>query len=534
MNLSPFHHLTHLEIVGPEVDIAKLIHLSKLRSSLKHLVLSSCLIDSLDRLLVECGGDECLDSFLWSELHSLHVTGCPSLDLGTGLQLAPWLKTLDLSFDSLDDNAIIHSLPTLLTLHHLTLNFNHLQKIPSLAPSARSSLKVLHLRQNQLESLRGLEELTSLEELDVAYNCITTSEAVSSLCSLPQLVRLCLEMNPISYSKEYRLIVLRRVSTAVNKKRVNYYFLNFNWKNQTNCCVQFHLDGKELSVAEKDSVGTMAALYTNQYQPATVEIIVDHEESIMARSFPATPVAPGGSGSLTQSAMKRRKASRMREVEIVDTDEPSGGGQTVQVLQTPVPVTPTVTDTPQSDGEHLMTKQRLEELRRTFGPDWMHSQAGHQVRQLLGWETLEPLHASPLLAVPQGHQQQVEELQEEEEEPQPLESSSSTVAEGEEEDDLNVFVVQRQLIDQDDVIERLLTVSTDFVREKDSLSGQTICSWHRSTIQSLSVLLTGPSIRFQFVFHNHHSSPARQANAIWIMEENDFTVPNLQFLRWNQ
>ena len=206
------------------MDIAKLIHLSKLRSSLKHLVLSSCLIDSLDRLLVECGGDECLDSFLWSELHSLHVTGCPSLDLGTGLQLAPWLKTLDLSFDYLDDNAIIHSLPTLLTLHHLTLNFNHLQKIPSLAPSARSSLKVLHLRQNQLESLRGLEELTSLEELDVAYNCITTSEAVSSLCSLPQLVRLCLEMNPISYSKEYRLIVLRRVSTAVNKKRVNYYF----------------------------------------------------------------------------------------------------------------------------------------------------------------------------------------------------------------------------------------------------------------------------------------------------------------------
>lgn len=272
----------------------------------------------------------------------------------------------------------------------------------------------------------------------------------------------------------------------------------------------------------------MAALYTNQYQPTTVEIIVDHEEPIMARSYPATTVVPGGSGNLSQSAIKRRKASRMREVEIVDTDEPSDNSQTVQ-LQTPVPVTPTVIDTPQSDGEHLMTKQRLEELRRTFGPDWMHSQAGHQVRQLLGWETLEPLHASPLLAVPQSHQQVEDELQVDEEEPQPLESSSSTVAEGEEEDDLNVFVVQRQLIDQDDVIERLLTVSTDFVREKDSLSGQTICSWHRSTIQSLSVLLTGASIRFQFVFYNHHSSPARQANAIWIMEENDFRV-KFQFL----
>ena len=34
-----------------------------------------------------------------------------------------------------------------------------------------------------------------------------------------------------------------------------------------------------------------------------------------------------------------------------------------------------------------MTKQRLEELRRTFGQDnWLHSQAGNQVRQLLGWD----------------------------------------------------------------------------------------------------------------------------------------------------
>ena len=31
-------------------------------------------------------------------------------------------------------------------------------------------------------------------------------------------------------------------------------------------------------------------------------------------------------------------------------------------------------------GEHLTTKQRLEELRRTFGQEnWLHSQAGNQV-----------------------------------------------------------------------------------------------------------------------------------------------------------
>ena len=342
--------------------------------------------------------------------------------------------------------------------------------------------------------------MTSLEELDVAYNCITTSEAVSSLCSLPHLVRLCLEVNPISYSKDYRFVVLRRVSTAVNKKR-------------------FQLDGRELSQPEKEVLGTMAALYLNQHQPTVVEIVIQAEESssVVATyrtpsNFPATPV---NGSSLTQSAPRsKRKASRMREVEIVDTEDD------VKPLEQHSPVVEPAT--PITDGEnHLLTKQRLEELRKTFGPDWMHSQAGNQVRQLLGWETLEPsIHASPVLAEPR----QLNVDKEEEEEEEQLHPLESTVEEEDADDDLHVYVVQRQSVDGDSV-ERLLTVSADFIREKDSLSGQTICSWHRSTVESLSVLVTGSSsIRFQFVFHNHHSSPARQANAIWIIEEGDFTV----------
>ena len=71
INLSPFHQLTHLEVRN--VPILHIIHLSQLRSQLHHLVLYACL-DSLDEALQGCGGDKCSDSFLWSELHSLHVT----------------------------------------------------------------------------------------------------------------------------------------------------------------------------------------------------------------------------------------------------------------------------------------------------------------------------------------------------------------------------------------------------------------------------------------------------------------------------
>lgn len=71
INLSPFHNLTQLEV--RTVNVSQLTNLSKLRSQLNHLVLYAC-VDSLNTILLECGGDKCLDSFLWSELQSLYVT----------------------------------------------------------------------------------------------------------------------------------------------------------------------------------------------------------------------------------------------------------------------------------------------------------------------------------------------------------------------------------------------------------------------------------------------------------------------------
>lgn len=70
INLSPFHKLTHLEVWN--VAILRVIHLSQLRSQLVHLALHGC-VNTLDEVLLHCGGDLCTDSFLWSELHSLHI-----------------------------------------------------------------------------------------------------------------------------------------------------------------------------------------------------------------------------------------------------------------------------------------------------------------------------------------------------------------------------------------------------------------------------------------------------------------------------
>ena len=558
--MSPFHHVvcsvaaldyiylhslmqnvsfqTHLEVRG--VFVSSLTHLSKLRSQLKSLVLDGQCLESgcLDEALVGCGGDRCQDSFLWSELHSLHVTSSQTpLDLGSGLQLAPWLKTLDLSSSGLVDNDIL-SLTTLLTLHSLQLDFNRLQKVPVLAPSARSSLKVLHLRQNQLESLRGLEELSGLEELDVAYNCLSSSESLSCLCSLPALVRLCLEFNPVSYSKDYRVLVVRRISTAINKKK-------------------FLLDGQPLSGPEKDAVGTMASLYSavattsghhhrrefwsppvrgQAVTAAAEETVTQDAERVLASLddssvLTESPVNHSGSfssGPLSLSAQKQRKrASRMREVEIVE--EPP-----VPVIPSHQPETTTSAAVGPSNGDHLTTKQRLEELRRTFGQDnWLHSQAGNEVRQLLGWQE-----------VSEGVQQLQPQLSREEAEivvlqtdvvadnpPADPRSTPSPLTippeEGppeteEEEADVHVFLVRRCGAQEDDGQDRLLTVSEVAVAEKDSLSGRTLASWKRSGLQSItpsSPFASGGIVRFQMQFQQR-AGPGQPP--VYSMDDSDF------------
>ena len=74
----------------------------------------------------------------------------------------------------------------------------------------------------------GLEHLCALEELDVGYNCISKHNALLPLSSLPNLYDLRLDFNPISFGKEYRIVVVQRCCTAVNKKKVNnaeYYLI---------------------------------------------------------------------------------------------------------------------------------------------------------------------------------------------------------------------------------------------------------------------------------------------------------------------
>lgn len=388
----------------------------------------------------------------------------------------------------------------------------------------------------------GVEQLHSIEELDVAYNCISKGEALSSLSSLTHLVKLNLEFNPISYGKDYRHVVLQRVSPSINRKKVcGLPLIHFLCRNKIVCLFQFQLDNKPLSAVDIALVGTITAMYINpplilikgDETPATASVpsagqfkndnsrLAVPSPLLLNSSFEAVSVTPTTPSS-SLSTMKRRKASRMREVEIADSVHRFSEGTTAEAA---------ITEPVENNGNmgHLQTKQQVEELRRVFGQEnWLTSQAGNQVRLLLGWQDVGSTSDSEAVATEAIKNDCVVVLESESEPNIPYESGSplSHSKDDEDSDDLYVFVVQRQINNSENLEERLFTVSATYLCEKDVLNGATIVCWKRSSLQTLTLLQTTSStVKVQFSFNSLASN-----EPIYVMEQEDYQVNyNLNF-----
>ena len=110
----------------------------------------------------------------------------PELEL---LKKCKHLKSLDLSFNQIQDISFLKSLTQLKSLH---LSYNQIQDIFFL--ESLTQLKSLHLSYNQIQDIFFLESLTQLKSLHLSYNQI---QDYSFLKSLTQLQILDLSQNQI-------------------------------------------------------------------------------------------------------------------------------------------------------------------------------------------------------------------------------------------------------------------------------------------------------------------------------------------------
>ncbi|KAK1278876.1 hypothetical protein QJS04_geneDACA017156 [Acorus gramineus] len=201
LSLNAFGRLRSLELRGCDLSTLAARGLLELRHTLERIVCH----DSTDALrhVFTSRIVDIKDSPLWKRLSFVSCACNGMVLMDESLQLLPVVETLDLSRNRF---AKVDNLHKCVKLKHLDLGFNQLRTIASLS-EVTCQIVNLVLRNNALTTLRGIENLKSVEGLDLSYNIISNFSELEILSSLSSLNNLWLEGNPICCARWYRVHV---------------------------------------------------------------------------------------------------------------------------------------------------------------------------------------------------------------------------------------------------------------------------------------------------------------------------------------
>lgn len=148
VSINKFKNLKLLEI--HKVPISQVVGLQSLRAQLQYIICMRSL-STLKDLFISCGGDK-TQGFVWSELKEAVLTYNNLETIDNSFEYVPWLQTLDLSHNSINNAQSIDCLPN---LKHLNIGFNHLESIPIFKKELFRNLQIIILKSNYIGELTG-------------------------------------------------------------------------------------------------------------------------------------------------------------------------------------------------------------------------------------------------------------------------------------------------------------------------------------------------------------------------------------------
>ncbi|NXP25639.1 S11IP protein, partial [Scytalopus superciliaris] len=343
VKIFPFKSLRHLEVsIGGRIGFESvpphcLRGLRFVYSQLESLTCCKC-ISTLEEIISACGGDlSC--ALPWLELQTVNFSYNSITALDDSLQLLNALRVLDLSHNKIQDCE--HYLTTLTELEYLNLAYNFLSKVPNLGIFSRSKLVTLILRNNELDSINGVEQLVNLQHLDVAYNLLLEHAQLAPLSTLHCLKKLHLEGNPIWFHQNHRSAALVHLSPRAASSN-------------------FFLDGEPLSSSDLMHLPRLVQSVSQSIHTSTSEkTTLDRSalESSCAADF-SDSQSPAENVAVRLPRKKSRGKIKVRRASI---SEPSDTEHEPQAL-------------PLSAGlvlQHQKEMKRLASFRDRFGADWL-------------------------------------------------------------------------------------------------------------------------------------------------------------------
>ncbi|XP_037767898.1 serine/threonine-protein kinase 11-interacting protein isoform X3 [Chelonia mydas] len=233
------------------------------------------------------------------------------------------------------------SLKTLTELEYLNLAYNFLPKVPNLGLYSRTKLVTLILRNNELDSINGVEQLLNLQHLDVAYNLLLEHAQLAPLSMLHNMRKLHLEGNPLWFHQNHRSATIVHLSP----RAASFSLL---------------LDGELLTTSDLMHLPKSGQVIAQSIHSSTSEKTL-LDRSALDSSCGADlsdSQSPGESGAARLPQRKSKGNVRVRRPSI---SEPSDTEHEYQAL-------------PSSAGmvlRHQKEMERMDAFRDHFGADWL-------------------------------------------------------------------------------------------------------------------------------------------------------------------
>ncbi|NXT01676.1 S11IP protein, partial [Jacana jacana] len=364
VKIFPFKSLRHLEVsIGGRTGFESWG--SAFLDLLESLTCCKC-ISTLEEIISACGGDlSC--ALPWLELQMVNFSYNSITALDDSLQLLNALRILDLSHNKIQDCE--HYLTTLTELEYLNLAYNFLSKVPNLGIFSQSKLVTLILRNNELDSIKGVEQLVNLQHLDVAYNLLLEHAQLAPLSTLHYVKKLHLEGNPLWFHQNHRSATLAHVSPRAASSN-------------------FLLDGEPLSSSDLMHLPRLVQSVSQSIHTSTSEkTALDRSalDSSCAADFsdsqsPAENVAVRLPRKKSKGKIKVRRAS-ISEPSDTEHEKPALPLSADLVLQ------------------HQKEMERLDSFRDRFGVDWLQYkrqlEEHHQVPVLSRSRSVDEISGRP-------------------------------------------------------------------------------------------------------------------------------------------
>ncbi|XP_017099234.2 serine/threonine-protein kinase 11-interacting protein isoform X1 [Drosophila bipectinata] len=197
IDIAKFRGLRRLEV--HKININQVVGIQALRGQLQHLICVKSL-NCVDDIITRCGGDNS-NGFVWNELQSADFSYNNLRSVDTALEFAHHLQHLCLRHNKLTSVAAIKWLPNLKTLD---LSYNCLTYLPQLHAEAGRRLLLLNISNNFVEELLDVAKLDSLNSLDLSDNCLLEHSQLLPLSAIMTLTTLCLQGNPLACNPKHR------------------------------------------------------------------------------------------------------------------------------------------------------------------------------------------------------------------------------------------------------------------------------------------------------------------------------------------